>query len=134
MWIAVDAMGGDQAPGSVVEGAHRAASEDGARVLLVGHRDRLSPELRRLGLRPPAAGAGGDGAEGAAIPVGEGALELVHAEDAVGMDEPATTPLRRKPDSSIRRCVKLNSSDCGLPATVSCERQPPPTLAGTTQK
>jgi len=108
MWIAVDAMGGDQAPASVVEGARRAAAEDGARILLVGHRDRLAPELRRLGLRPQATEAGGDGADdGVPIPVGPGALELVHAEDVVGMDEPATTPLRKKPDSSIRRCVEL---------------------------
>jgi glycerol-3-phosphate acyltransferase PlsX len=100
MWIALDAMGGDQAPATVVAGACRAASEDGARILLVGHRDRIEPELRRLGLRLPlVASARGPG--------GRGAIELIHAEEAVGMDEPAVTPLRRKPDSSIRRCVDL---------------------------
>ena len=100
MWIALDAMGGDQAPATVVAGACRAASEDGARILLVGHRDRIEPELRRLGLRLPlVASARGPG--------DRGAIELIHAEEAVGMDEPAVTPLRRKPDSSIRRCVDL---------------------------
>jgi len=34
--IAVDAMGGDDAPGAVVEGAARAAVDLGVRVLLVG--------------------------------------------------------------------------------------------------
>ncbi|HUF79150.1 MAG TPA: phosphate acyltransferase PlsX, partial [Thermoanaerobaculia bacterium] len=93
MWIAVDAMGGDRAPGTVVAGACRAAVEDAARILLVGRLDRIEPELERLGVRLPLSGAG--------------AIELVHAEEVVGMDEPAVTPLRRKPGSSIRRCADL---------------------------
>lgn len=88
-WIAVDAMGGDRAPGTVVEGAWRAAREDGVAILLVGHRDRIEAELERLG------GTGGC------------TIDVLHAEQAVGMEEPAITPLRRKPDSSIRRCVEL---------------------------
>ena len=40
MPIAVDAMGGDSAPQSAVEGAFRAASEDGLAILLVGDRAR----------------------------------------------------------------------------------------------
>lgn len=90
-WIAVDAMGGDQAPRTVVEGAVRAAVEDGVGILLVGDRGRIEPELERLG---------------APRPRGE-TIEVVHAGEVVAMGEPATTPLRRKPDSSIRRCVEL---------------------------
>ncbi len=90
MRIAVDAMGGDQAPASVVEGAYRAAVEDGIPVTLVGRREPVERELARLG-------------GGAA----DGAVEVVDAEDTVGMDEPAVTPLRRKPRSSIRICVEL---------------------------
>lgn len=88
MPIAVDAMGGDSAPQSVVEGAFRAAEEDGASVLLVGDRSRLEAELARLG-------------------DAQGRIEVVHAEEVVGMDEPAITPIRKKRRSSIRLCAEL---------------------------
>jgi len=88
MPIAVDAMGGDFAPQSAVEGAFRAAAEDGASILLVGHRGRLEAELRRHG-RP------------------DGRIEIVHADEVVGMDEPAITPIRKKRRSSIRLCAEL---------------------------
>jgi glycerol-3-phosphate acyltransferase PlsX len=93
MRIAVDAMGGDQAPAAVVEGAYRAATEDGTPVLLVGRSEAIEGELARLG---PAAA--------------DGRLEVVHADEVVGMDEPAVTPLRRKPHASIRVCVELVQS------------------------
>jgi glycerol-3-phosphate acyltransferase PlsX len=87
--IAVDAMGGDHAPQSPVEGAVRAAVEDGTSVLLVGDRPRLEAELARLGAS------------------GNRRLEIVHAEQVVGMDESAITPIRKKPRSSIRLCAEL---------------------------
>jgi glycerol-3-phosphate acyltransferase PlsX len=86
--IAVDAMGGDLAPQSAVEGAFRAAAEDGCSVLLVGDRARIEPELRRHG-------------------DADGRIELVHAEEVVGMDEPAITPIRKKRRSSLRLCAEL---------------------------
>jgi glycerol-3-phosphate acyltransferase PlsX len=88
MPIAVDAMGGDFAPQSAVEGAFRAATEDGASVLLVGDRARVEAELRRHGDHG-------------------GRIEIVHAEEVVGMDEPAITPIRKKRRSSIRLCSEL---------------------------
>jgi phosphate acyltransferase len=87
MPIAVDAMGGDHAPQSAVEGAVRAAAEDGAAVLLVGDRPRVDSELARHGYR--------------------GRIEVVHAEEVVGMDEPAITPIRKKRRSSLRLCAEL---------------------------
>jgi phosphate acyltransferase len=90
--IAVDAMGGDFAPRCAVEGAVRSAREDGASILLVGDRARVEAELGELGFRP----------EG-----GHGTLEVVHAEEVVGMDEPAITPIRKKRRSSIRLCAEL---------------------------
>jgi glycerol-3-phosphate acyltransferase PlsX len=89
MPIAVDAMGGDFAPQSAVEGAVSAAVEDGAEVLLVGDRARIEAELARLGKRHPKG------------------IEIVHAEEVVGMDEPAITPIRKKRRSSIRICAEL---------------------------
>src|SRR5215210_5094445 len=88
MPIAVDAMGGDFAPQCAVEGAVSAALNDHAEVLLVGDRARIEAELARLGKRPKG-------------------IEIVHAEEVVGMDEPAITPIRKKRRSSIRICAEL---------------------------
>lgn len=96
MHIAVDAMGGDFAPQSAVEGAYRAAVEDGTSILLVGDTARVEPELARLArARPVRRGGAGGG------------IEVVHAEEVVGMDEPAITPIRKKRRSSIRVCAEL---------------------------
>lgn len=92
MPIAVDAMGGDFAPQSAVEGAVRAATEDGASILLVGDKPRVEAELHRLHR------------DGSAAP---GRIEVVHAEEVVGMDDPAITPIRKKRRSSIRICAEL---------------------------
>ena len=92
MKIAVDAMGGDYAPGAIVEGALRTAREDGTALLLVGRGDRIREELERHG--PPSAA------------VAE-LLEIVEADQVVEMGEPAITPIRRKRQSSIRICAEL---------------------------
>jgi len=91
--IAVDAMGGDHAPRAVVEGAFAAAVEDGASILLVGQQDIVRAELARL--------------EGAEPPRG---IEVVHADEVVAMDDPATAPLRKKRRSSIRVACELVES------------------------
>lgn len=80
-------MGGDYAPRSAVEGSYQAATEDGVRVLLVGHRDRIAEELERLGDHG-------------------GKLEIVHAEDTVAMEEPAAAVARKK-NASVRVCARL---------------------------
>ncbi len=87
MRIAVDAMGGDFAPHAAVEGAVLAAREDGASILLVGDLDRIGPEFERAGGSPR--------------------IDLIHAEETVGMDEPAIAPIRKKRRSSIRLCAEL---------------------------
>jgi len=87
MRIAVDAMGGDFAPRAAVAGAVAAATHDGVEILLVGDRSRLERELGRWG-RP------------------DGRLEIVHSEEVVGMDEPATA-VRRKRRSSLAVCAEL---------------------------
>lgn len=88
MRIAVDAMGGDFAPAAVVAGAVDAARELAAHVLLVGDRAAVERELAGAGSLPPR-------------------MEIVHAEEVVGMDEPATTPIRRKRRASVRICAEL---------------------------
>lgn len=86
--IAVDAMGGDFAPRSTVEGALASAREDGTHILLVGDQDRIEPELRRFGTP------------------GEGTVEVVHASEVVAMEEPAVA-VAKKRDSSLRVCARL---------------------------
>ena len=49
MRVAVDAMGGDNAPRAIVEGAVRAAETTAHEVILVGHQDVIRQELSRLG-------------------------------------------------------------------------------------
>ncbi len=88
MRIAVDAMGGDHAPRTAVTGAYRAAVEDGTSVLLVGDEGVVRAELSRLGDT-------------------SGLIEVVHADEVVGMDEPAITPIRKKRRSSLRLCAEL---------------------------
>ena len=88
MKIAVDAMGGDHAPRAVVEGAHAAAVEDGAEVILVGREEVVRAELARLRDH-------------------RGKIEVVHADEVVEMDDPATAPLRKKRRSSIRIACEL---------------------------
>jgi glycerol-3-phosphate acyltransferase PlsX len=82
--IAVDAMGGDRAPGEIVAGAVQAADELGVRVLLVGRADAVEPLL----------------------PTDARNVELVAAADVVEMHEPATV-VRRKKDASVVQCAQL---------------------------
>jgi len=84
MRIAIDAMGGDQAPGSIIAGALVAARHLQCGLLLVGARAVVD---RELGKHP---GAGGLD------------VQVLDAPDRIAMDEPAAAALRRKPGASIR--------------------------------
>ena len=53
--IAVDAMGGDHAPGEIVRGALRAVREHGITVTLVGRREAVDDALRSAGAATPEA-------------------------------------------------------------------------------
>ena len=89
MQIALDAMGGDHAPGPIVAGAVQAVAADPElRVVLVGDQARVEPLL-------PADAAGRD------------RLEFFHCSQAVGMEESPVVALRKKPDNSISRCWQL---------------------------
>ncbi|HEX2421117.1 MAG TPA: phosphate acyltransferase PlsX [Acidimicrobiia bacterium] len=82
--IALDAMGGDRAPGEILAGAKLAAS-DGVDLVLVGDRSLLEPELERL----------------------EAELPIVNATEAIGMGEDPARALREKPDASISVAARL---------------------------
>ena len=86
--IAVDAMGGDNAPEQIVRGAIRATREFGVAVTLVGQKDAIEPLLR-------------------SAPAGIGDIEIVEAAEVVDMAEHPANAVRSKPDSSIVRACKM---------------------------
>ena len=81
-WVALDAMGGDNAPGQIVQGGVEAARELGLGVLLVGPEARLREELVRHNT------TGLD-------------LEIVNAEQVIGMDEHPAEAVRAKRHNSM---------------------------------
>lgn len=95
MRIAVDAMGGDYAPGVLVEGAVYALSEFGEDVdiLLVGDEQVLQREMERCA--------------GVSLDAVSDRISIVHASEVVGMSESPAAALQKKPDSSIGVCVRL---------------------------
>ena len=97
--IALDAMGGDFAPGEVVVGAVEAAAQlPDVKVLLVGQLAPIQAELDKL----PA-----DLRQSAQEAMVKGTLEIVHAPDIAGMDEEAAKTIHRKPDCSINVAMRL---------------------------
>ncbi|MGH7723383.1 MAG: phosphate acyltransferase PlsX [Candidatus Dormibacteria bacterium] len=90
--VAVDAMGGDNAPAEIVRGALRAATELDIPVLLVGRRELLETELARI-----------EGPE----TVSRARLTIVDARQVVEMDEHPASAVRAKHDSSVVRACAL---------------------------
>jgi glycerol-3-phosphate acyltransferase PlsX len=83
--IAVDAMGGDRAPGVVVEGAWLAAKDLGVEVVLVGEKQAIESEWSQLSSGP---------------------LAIVAASQTVEMHESASSALKKK-DSSMKIAFDL---------------------------
>lgn len=95
MKVIVDAMGGDNAPKSNVQGALNAVKEYGVDVALVGDGEAILECLKSLGVDN--------------LPKG---LEVVHASEAVNMEDDPSTAFRRKKDSSLT--VGLNLLNDGV--------------------
>jgi glycerol-3-phosphate acyltransferase PlsX len=101
MRVAVDAMGGDDAPRVVVAGAVQAARVLGdSEIILVGRRDEVDACLRNT-------------------PDVTGRVRVEHADEVVGMGESPVEALRKKGNTSIGRCAELarkNEADAILSA------------------
>jgi phosphate acyltransferase len=82
--IAVDAMGGDDAPGEIVAGALLAHRDKLGRIVLVGDRARIEPLL----------GA-------------ERGIEIVHSAGEVAMDAAASAAVRKAAGTSLGDAVEL---------------------------
>jgi len=98
--IAVDAMGGDNAPDEIVAGAIRAVRELGVRVALLGPRENVDAALRRCGAAP------------------DDNLVPIDTPDVIGMDEHPANAVRAKPHASIVRSCAL-VAEGGARAAVS---------------
>ncbi|MFH1775354.1 MAG: phosphate acyltransferase PlsX [Chloroflexota bacterium] len=98
--IAVDAMGGDYAPGETVKGAVAAAREVGIEILLVGPRSEIEAELAKTDISH--------------LPV-----SLVEASETIKDGEAPAMAVLRKRDSSIAvatRLVKEGKADAVVSA------------------
>ena len=89
MKIIVDAMGGDNAPQAVVEGAVAAAKEYGVDIVLVGKQEIVEALVKKNG------GELGD------------KISIVNASEVVDMEDDPTTVLRSKKDSSMSVALHL---------------------------
>lgn len=86
--VALDAMGGDHAPGETVLGAVEAAREYGIGVYLVGQQDQIRAELAKY-------------------ETGKLDLSVLHAEDVIPMDEHDPARAARNKQSSMACAVQL---------------------------
>jgi glycerol-3-phosphate acyltransferase PlsX len=86
--VALDAMGGDHAPGETVLGAIQAAREYGMGVYLVGREEVIRAELARHNT------AGLD-------------LPIVHTDEVIEMDEHPANAVRRKKNASMTLALQL---------------------------
>lgn len=86
--IAVDAMGGDYAPGDIIEGAVIAAGSDDVEIALVGLPDVVAAELAKY--------------DTAGLPI-----RCVAAEDVVTERENPALGVRRKPNASINVAARM---------------------------
>jgi glycerol-3-phosphate acyltransferase PlsX len=92
--VAVDAMGGDNAPKEVIKGAVEAINEnDRIKVYLVGKQDVIEQEL-------------------AGYTYNKEQIEIVNATEVIEMAEPPVMAIRKKKDSSI--VVALNLVKSGV--------------------
>src|SRR5215471_7852492 len=80
--VALDAMGGDKAPGEIVLGAVQAAREYGMGVFLVGKEDVILAELAKHDT------AGLD-------------LPIIHTDEVIEMDEHPAIAVKRKKKASM---------------------------------
>jgi glycerol-3-phosphate acyltransferase PlsX len=104
LWIAVDGMGGDNAPGPILEGCLRAVRVLPLRIRFVAEAEPLRRAVASLGLEHDLEEA-----------QSRGLLQLVASGVSVGMDEEATV-VRRKRDASINMAMDLVKSGQAMAA------------------
>ena len=87
--VAVDAMGGDNAPVEIVKGAIEALNEEKKiKLFLLGRREAIEPELAKY-------------------TYDKDRVEVVHTEEVIETAEPPVMAIRKKKDSSIVKGMYL---------------------------
>ncbi len=94
MRIAIDAMGGDNAPLEIIKGGLAASKEHSFTPVFIGRMDDMRNALAELGYSD--------------VPAG---VELVNAEEVITMEDDATVAVRRKKDSSMSVALRMLSED-----------------------
>lgn len=102
MRIAIDAMGGDNAPDEIIAGVIESIEwlEPGDEIILVGPQQLIESKLKVPRKSPVT-------------------LSVYDAPDVIGMDDPPIDSLRKKPRSSISviaKLVKLDRADAAISA------------------
>ena len=99
--VAVDAMGGDNAPSEIVRGAVTAVnSRKDIKVLLLGRQDAVNAELKKYTYPPEQ-------------------IEVIHTSEVIETAEPPVMAIRKKKDSSIvvgMNMVKRQEADAFVSA------------------
>ena len=95
LWVAVDGMGGDHAPGPILEGCLEAIDRLPLKIRFVGETDKVLEAADALGL-----------SERLAQAQAADHLDLVASGPSIGMDDEATA-VRRKRDASINLAMDL---------------------------
>ena len=90
MKVIVDAMGGDNAPDAIVEGALRAIKESGVDIVLVGRGEEILRAIDRLGISE--------------LPRG---VEMVNASEVIETEDDPASVIRLKKDSSLTVALTL---------------------------
>lgn len=86
--IAIDAMGGDHAPGITVEGACQISMELPVKLILIGDEKLISSELEKHEYHADR-------------------IRIVHTPDAISMQESPKQAIAAKPDASVLLAAKL---------------------------
>lgn len=87
--VAVDGMGGDNAPVEIVKGAVEAVNEsDHVKVFITGQADKINSELAKYTYNKEQ-------------------VEVVNASEIIDMAEPPVMAIRKKKDSSLVRALNL---------------------------
>ena len=95
IWMAVDGMGGDNAPAAILEGCLQAIERLAVKIRFVGETDRVLEAAAAAGL-----------GESMNAAIDAGLLELITSGPSVEMHEEATV-VRRKRDASINVAMDL---------------------------
>ena len=99
--IAVDAMGGDFAPGEIVRGAVWAAQDYNVPIELVGQTDKIQEVLDEIAKKGIKSNRGGYFVKNIKVDLSKLDIKITQADEIIEMNEAPGVALRKKRNSSI---------------------------------